>query len=152
MSRSSDERGADLSVARQWITAFNAHDVATIVSFYAEDAELNDSGMKYPRQGKKAIAAWFTQRFQAMPTITYVPTKYVCASEEQAVVTWTTHGQTPIPGGRRWLRWLSQPFQVDGVSVFTLQAGLIVQQRGYYDHLAVVEKVLPPLRWLPARF
>lgn len=141
------------SPAQQWIAAFNAHDVEAIVAFYREDAELYDAGMKYPRRGKQAIRAWFEQRFSTMPTITYTPTEYLCASETRAVVTWTTQGQSPAPGGRRWLRWLSRPFQVDGVSIFMLEDGLIVRQRGYYDHLAVIQQILPPLRWLlPVRF
>ena len=141
------------SLASQWIAAFNAHDVATIVSFYHEDAELNDAGMKHPRRGKKAIEAWFTQRFSTMPTITYTPGEYVVVTDQRAVVTWTTYGRSPIPGRRRWLSRLSRPFQVDGVSVFMIEDGLIRSQRGYYDHLAVIQQILPPLRWLlPVRF
>ncbi|GCE19846.1 nuclear transport factor 2 family protein [Dictyobacter kobayashii] len=141
------------SPAPQWIAAFNAHDVAAIVAFYREDAELYDAGMKYPRRGKQAITDWFVQRFQTMPTITYTPTEYICSSEKRAVVSWTTHGQSPVPGRKPWLGWLSRPFQVDGVSVFKLEEGLIVEQRGYYDHLAVIQQILPLLRWLlPVRF
>lgn len=141
------------SLASQWIAAFNAHDVATIVSFYHEDAELNDAGMKYPRRGKPAIEAWFTQRFSTMPIITYTSSEYVVVTDQRAVVTWTTHGRSPIPGKQSWLSWLSRPFQVDGVSVFIIQDGRIRSQRGYYDHLAVIQQILPPLRWLlPVRF
>jgi hypothetical protein len=32
-----------------------------------------------------------------------------------------------------------------------MEHGLISWQHGYYDHLQVVEKVLPPLRWLPLK-
>ncbi len=141
------------SLVSQWIAAFNAHDVAKIVSLYHEDAELDDAGMKHPRRGKSAIEDWFTWRFQTMPSITYTPLEYVCESETRGVVTWTTHSKSPIPGGRRWLSWLSRSFQVDGVSVFMLRDGLIVKQRGYYDHLAVIQQILPPLKYLlPVRF
>ncbi|GCE05784.1 nuclear transport factor 2 family protein [Dictyobacter aurantiacus] len=141
------------SLARQWIAAFNAHDVEAIVALYHQDAELNDAGMKYPRRGKQAIRTWFEQRFSSMPTITYTPNEYLYTSETRAVVAWTTHGQSPAPRGSRWLRWLSRPFQVDGVSVFILSDGLIARQRGYYDHLTVVQQIVPMLRWLlPVRF
>ncbi|MFL5628022.1 MAG: nuclear transport factor 2 family protein [Ktedonobacteraceae bacterium] len=135
-------------LVNSWITAFNTHDVTAIVSLYAEDAELFDSGMKYPRQGKHAIENWFTQRFQTMPTISYTPI-YQIFGEAQAAVTWTARGRSPRILGQAWL---SRPFQVDGVSVFTLADGLIQKQRGYYDHLATLEQILPFLKWiLPQR-
>jgi len=47
--------------------------------------------------------------------------------------------------------WLSRPFQVAGVSIFTLQDGRIQQQRGYYDHLSTLEQILPLLKWILPR-
>lgn len=135
------------NIVNQWIAAFNNHNVANIVALYADDAELYDSGMRHPRHGRAEIEHWFTTRFQTMPTITYEPTSQLFTGE-QAAVTWTTHGKSPRLLGQHWL---SRPFQVDGVSIFTLQHGRIQKQRGYYDHLATLEQVLPPLKWLLPR-
>lgn len=133
----------------QWIEAFNAHDVSAIVALYTDDAVLFDSGMKAARRGRSEIELWFTTRFRTIPSIRYVPDGQVFMEDGQAAVTWTTHGHGPRLLGQSWL---ARPFQVDGVSIFTLREGLICQQRGYYDHLAVVEQILPPLKWLlPAR-
>ena len=129
----------------QWIEAFNTHNVAAIVALYTEDATLFDSGMKHPRHGRAEIERWFSSRFRTMPTITYTLTGHVFMQETQAAITWTTHGQGPRLLGQSWL---TCPFHVDGVSVFTLQDGLIQSQRGYYDHLAALEQMLPPLHWL----
>jgi steroid delta-isomerase-like uncharacterized protein len=135
------------SLVNRWIEAFNAHDVASIVALYADDAELFDSGMVYPRHGRTEIEHWFAQRFSSVPTITYTPTQQLFASE-YAIVLWTTRGRSPRILGQSWL---SRPFQVDGVSVFTLRNGHIQNQRGYYDHLSLLEQILPPLKWLPFR-
>ena len=135
------------NIVNQWIAAFNNHNVANIVALYADDAELYDSGMRHPRHGRAEIEHWFTTRFQTMPTITYEPTSQLFTGE-QAAVTWTTRGKSPRLLGQHWL---SRPFQVDGVSIFTLQHGRIQKQRGYYDHLATLEQVLPPLKWLLPR-
>ncbi|HZO71788.1 MAG TPA: nuclear transport factor 2 family protein [Ktedonobacteraceae bacterium] len=133
----------------QWIEAFNAHDVSAIVALYTDDAVLFDSGMKVARRGRSEIERWFTTRFRTIPSIRYMPNGQVFMEDGQAAVTWTTHGHGPRLLGQPWL---ARPFQVDGVSIFTLRDGLICQQRGYYDHLAVVEQILPPLKWLlPAR-
>ncbi|HEY1352839.1 MAG TPA: nuclear transport factor 2 family protein [Ktedonobacteraceae bacterium] len=136
-----------LQVARAWIAAFNAHDVAGIVALYTAQAELYDAGMKHRRQGRQQIADWFIRRFAALPEISYLPADEIVEGERVAI-TWTVRGYTPRLLGQRWL---ARPFAVEGVSVFAISAGQIARQRGYYDHLAVVERALPFLRLLPSR-
>jgi ketosteroid isomerase-like protein len=142
-----DEISTQLQIARAWIAAFNAHDVATIVALYAPDAELNDSGMKRARRGQHEIEQWFRARFRKVREIAYTPASELVEGEAVAI-TWTVSGYTPRLLGQRWLE---RPFAVDGVSVFTVRADLIVYQRGYYDHLVPVERALPFLRLLPSR-
>jgi steroid delta-isomerase-like uncharacterized protein len=131
-------------LVNQWIAAFNSHDVAAIVALYSEDAELFDSGMQRPRRGLHEIEQWFTTRFRTMPSITYTPKSQLVTSS-RAVVTWTTSGRAPRILGHNLLR---RSFHVDGVSLFTLQDNHITAQRGYYDHLSVLEQLLPPLKWI----
>lgn len=135
------------ALVNRWIAAFNGHDVAAIVALYAEDADLFDSGMKRVRHGRSEIERWFTSRFRTVPTITYSP-KSQLVTGGQVVVTWTTSGGAP----RLFLlNLLGRSFQVDGVSVFTLRDDLIQSQRGYYDHISVIEQLMPPVRWLVPR-
>jgi hypothetical protein len=103
--------------------------------------------MKRVRKGQTAIKIWFTERFQKMSTIQYIPTKSFF-HEHEAVVCWIAHGDTPAILGQRWL---SRPFRVEGVSVFVISSGRIQWQHGYYDHLSIVEKIIPLLRWLPLK-
>jgi uncharacterized protein (TIGR02246 family) len=135
------------TLVNSWIAAFNAHDVESIIAHYAEDAELFDTGMKHARKGRHEITSWFTQRFRHMPTIQYTPTQHFF-NETEAAICWLAKGHTPAILGQRWL---SRPFQVDGVSIFLVRSGLISWQHGYYDHLSIVEQVLPPLKWLPLK-
>ena len=142
---------SDIAVHRtlvnRWIEAFNEHNVSVIVTLYAGNAELFDPTMKHPRRGRKEIERWFAKRFQSMPSITYIPL-YQFFNEAQAAVTWTVSGKTPRLLG---LPWFSRPFQVEGVSIITFHDGLIQKQRGYYDHLSLVEQILPPFKLLPTR-
>jgi hypothetical protein len=131
-------------LVNQWIAAFNTHNVAAIVALYTGDAELFDSGMKRPRRGLHEIEQWFTTRFRTMPSITYTPNSQLFTTE-RAVVTWTTSGRAPRLLGHNLLR---RSFHVDGISLFTLQDNHISAQRGYYDHLSVLEQLLPPLKWI----
>jgi steroid delta-isomerase-like uncharacterized protein len=133
-----------LPVVNRWIEAFNRHQVSDLVALYAQDAELFDTGMKRRRQGHREIEAWFTSRFRMTPTITYTPhAQFV--SDGQIAVQWTTRGRIERLLGQKWL---ARPFIVDGMSVFCIENGLIARQRGYYDHLSLLEQVLPPLKWL----
>lgn len=136
----------NLAIVNRWIAAFNTHDVAAIVALYTDNAELSDPGMKKGRcQGRTEIEQWFTTRFRTMPTIAYTPHEHIVAND-YVVVTWTARAIN------RRLLGIPRAFQVDGVSVFTLSDGLIQRQRGYYDHLAAVEQILPPVKWLlPSR-
>lgn len=142
-----EEVSGPLQVARAWIAAFNAHDVTALVALYMPEAELFDAGMKRRRQGRQQIEDWFARRFAALPQIRYTPADEIVEGKRVAV-TWTVSGYTPRLLGQRWL---ARPFAVDGVSVFSIDAGQIARQRGYYDHLAVVERALPFLRLLPSR-
>lgn len=142
------DEGSELqgdTLISRWIEAFNRHDVAAIVALYVENAELYDSGMKHPRRGRSEIENWFRTRFRTMPSIRYLPTSEVLLGEKQAAITWTTQGNGPRLLG---LSLFTRPFRVDGVSVFHLRAGLIERQRGYYDHLAALEQIASPLKWL----
>lgn len=134
-------------LVKQWIEAFNAHDVASIVALYADDAELFDAGMKHPHRGHADIERWFARRFASMPALSYTPLDQLFISDG-AVVFWTVRGRSP----RIFcLSWLLRPFHVEGLSVFTIVDGRIQKQRGYYDHLSALEQIFPPLRWLPFR-
>ena len=145
MSINEELRAALQPPVSNWVEAFNAHDVSAIIALYTDDAELFDAGMRYPRRGRDEIERWFSHRFASVPSITYTPTAPALMERGRAAVTWTTSGRSPRLLGQAWL---SRPFQVDGVSIFMLRDGLIYRQRGYYDHLSVLEQVLPPLRWL----
>jgi len=136
-----------------WITAFNAHDVASIVALYEDGAVLHDSGMRYPRHGRAAIEGWFRQRFRSMPELTYTSNSQLfleerSAQEQRVAITWTARGRTPRFFG--W-RWIARPFSIDGISIFTLHDGHISHQRGYYDHIAVIEQGIPLLKLLVPR-
>lgn len=137
----------DLSrlIVKQWIAAFNAHDVAGLVALYSEDAELLDSGMPGPRRGRGEIEQWFTWRFSSTPTITYIETAARMDGEEGYEISWIASGVGPkllgFIGGRA--------FQTPGKSVFRLRDSKITHQEGTYDHLAVLRQIIPTLNMLP---
>jgi steroid delta-isomerase-like uncharacterized protein len=134
-------------LVKRWIEAFNAHDVASIVALYTDDAELFDAGMKHPHRGRAEIERWFSRRFASIPSLSYTLLDQFL-TPEAAIMLWTVRGGSPHVLG---LGWLLRSFHVDGVSIFRISDGHIQKQHGYYDHLSAVEQIFPPLRWLPLR-
>src|SRR5215467_10226429 len=108
-------------LVKRWIETFNAHEVASIVALYADDAELFDAGMKHPHRGHAEIERWFARRFANIPALSYTPADQLFTSDS-AVVRWTVRGRSPRVFG---LSWLLRPFHVDGVSIFTVTDGRI---------------------------
>lgn len=141
-----NENAADLShpTVRQWIAAFNAHDVEALVALYAADSELFDTGMPGPRRGQDQIKNWFRWRFHSTPTITYTEQTTSKGEGDTFEVTWIASGIGP-----RVLGLGGKPFQTPGKSYFELKEGKIWRQQGTYDHLAVIRQIVPILKVLP---
>ncbi len=92
-------------IARAWLDAFNAHDVATLVALYADDATHTspkirvlhpDSGGKLV--GKAALAAWWNAANARLPGLRYEPTAIV-ADGARAIIEYVRHasGEPPMP-------------------------------------------------------
>lgn len=135
------------SLVQSWIRAFNERDLPAMLSLYAADAELFDSGMRHPRKGLAEIETWFRVRFGTMPGNVYAPRGEIRLEEHEAVVPWTLKGHSPRLLGQAWL---SHPLEIDGTSYFTFREGKIYRQRGLYDHLAALRQTLPVLQMCPA--
>ncbi len=135
------------ALIERWIKAFNDHNVEELTGLYANNAQLYDAGMRHKRTGQTAIKAWFTHRFQQIPAIQYMVIARFWQSD-QAAIHWQVQGRTPPLLKQRWT---AQPFSISGVSIFHIHKGLIIKQRGYYDHLQMLEYVLPFIKYLPFR-
>ncbi|GCE13794.1 nuclear transport factor 2 family protein [Tengunoibacter tsumagoiensis] len=128
------------SLVKQWVDAFNTQNTRALVALYTPDAVLFDTGMRSARRGQQEISIWFTRRFRTLSNLCYTPTGPLLQTEAQGALPWRVQGQGPSLFGQRWP---GRSFQVDGLSLFTFKADLIHQQRGYYDHLSVIEQLLP---------
>ena len=67
-----------VAVAKEWITAFNAHDLDRLLALYGDDAvhvspKLRDRQpeSKGEIRGKDALRAWWADSFQRLPQLRY---------------------------------------------------------------------------------
>lgn len=105
-------------VLERWITLFNAADAEGIAALYAEDA-VNDQVALEPVIGRDAIRAMFKREFSTA-TMVCIP---VAIHEAGDVVA---------------LEW-RDPTGLRGCGFFTVRAGLITLQRGYWDKLSFLQ-------------
>ncbi len=70
-----------LHIARQWLSAFNEHNLAKLLALYAEDATHYSPKLKerHPETnglitGKENLSAWWRDAFKRMPSLQYKAT------------------------------------------------------------------------------
>ena len=85
------------ALARAWLDAFNAHDVAAVVALYAEACTHTspkirtlhpDTGGKLV--GKAALTTWWSDAMKRLPGIRYEATA-VTADEKQVMIEYLRH-------------------------------------------------------------
>src|SRR5438093_1254636 len=68
-------------IATKWLDAFNAHDLKKILELYHSDAQHYSPKLKQRQpetngmvRGKAALADWWREAFDRLPTLQYHPT------------------------------------------------------------------------------
>lgn len=92
-------------LGRAWIDAFNAHDVARLVSLYAEDCTHTSPKIRalHPETGGKlvgraALTTWWTDAIRRLPGLRYELTA-LTSNDERVVLEYLRHapGEAPMP-------------------------------------------------------
>ena len=113
---------------RAFLAAFNAHDLDTIVSFFADDCELytprgtEPSGTCYV--GKTAVRAGLATRFAGIPDVHYGEDTH-WMSGAHGVTTWLLSGTAKT----------GEPLRVRGVDLLEFREGKIVKKDSYWTIL-----------------
>lgn len=114
----------NLRIGHKWVRAFNAHDVDALVALYADDATHTspkiralhpDTGGKL--RGKSAIAAWWRDAIQRLPTLRYEATSFT-ADDNRVFV--------------EYLRKVQGEPDLPVAEVFEVISGKIVASRVYH--------------------
>lgn len=86
-------------IARQWISAFNGHNVEALVRLYAEDAVHTSPKLRLARPesngqiaGRAALAVWWSEAFVGRPTLRY-ELKSVTAQGSRVFIEYERHAE-----------------------------------------------------------
>ena len=84
-------------LARAWLDAFNAHDVAALVALYADDCTHTSPKLRTHSpetggkiRGRAALTSWWESALQRLPTLRYEPTA-ITATDERVVIEYLRH-------------------------------------------------------------
>jgi limonene-1,2-epoxide hydrolase len=115
---------ASLEIARAWLSAFNAHDVARLVLLYDENATHTSPKIRalHPETGGKivgraALAAWWKGAIARLPGLRYEEIA-VTANSERVFLEYIRHAPNEPP--------------MPVAEVFDLRGGAIVASRVYH--------------------
>jgi ketosteroid isomerase-like protein len=120
-----DDRSAILETLKAVLAAFNAHDIDRVMSFFAEDAELEMPrgpepwGARYV--GAAAVREGLRSRFSGIPDVHYGDDTHFVAGDA-GISKWTLTGTTA--GGER--------IEVRGCDFFTFRDGKIIIKDSYW--------------------
>ena len=110
---------------KNFLEAFNRHDLDAIMEFFAEDCVLYMPRGAKPRgdrfEGKEAVRQGLSRRFEGLPDVHYGDDRHwVCG--EFGVSEWTLTG-TPQSGA---------PIEVRGVDLLEFQNGQIIRKDSFW--------------------
>lgn len=132
----------------EYADAKNRHDVEAIVRLLADDAFYESAGFGPRIEGKKALHAYYTALFRAIPG--YFGEFDGVAYGDDAAVVWGRFGGTlgdeflgvPVERGRR--------IEVPVTFVCTFGDGLLVGDAGYFNAATLTEQIGVPLELVRA--
>ena len=85
------------ALARAWLDAFNAHDVAALVALYADDCTHTSPKIRtlHPETGgkivgKAALTKWWADAIERLPQLRYEATAIV-ADAQRVIIEYTRH-------------------------------------------------------------
>jgi ketosteroid isomerase-like protein len=105
MRESTMDANENVSVARAWLQAFNAHDVEALVALYAEDCTHTSPKIRvlHPETGgklvgKQALGQWWKEAIARLPGLRYVETA-LTANGERVFMEYQRHvpNEEPMP-------------------------------------------------------
>ena len=112
------------NIARQWLQAFNTHDLEKLLSLYADDAQHYSPKLKLRKpetngfiKGKVAMHSWWKEAFDRLPDLAYREIT-ITANSDRAFMEYTR-----IVGGEE---------NINVAEVLEIKHGLIVASRVYH--------------------
>lgn len=130
------------SLLKNWIEAFQAIDLASVVECYAENAINFQVAAGEPAVGREQIAKDTAQFFRGFPDA-WSRVDNLMADGDWAAWEWLGGGT--FLGEFYGNQPTGKPFEIRGCGFFNFRDGKIVFQRGYWDKLSWFSQIGLPI-------
>jgi steroid delta-isomerase-like uncharacterized protein len=120
--------------------AINNHDIKTIVSEYAADAQTFSPNWEGAKAGPDGVTETFGRYFKSTPDLSYTVINTITAANAVIVeYTFTGTLSNPEAGTPDYMKGKKYTFQ--GCAVFILKDNKIVKETNYFDQVAFLRQV-----------
>ena len=122
-------------LAQQFIDALHdleeRGDLDTLVAQYTEDATLTNVNLPEPMTGTAGVRK-FWEDYRSLFSQIHSEFSHVVVQGNEAALEWTGTGTLASNG---------EPIEYDGVTMLTFRDGKVSAFRGYYDQIALTQRV-----------
>lgn len=126
-------------IARRFIQAWNAGQRHVVDELAAPDLTVSYTHYPEPYHGPEAFKAMLAKTHQYFPDLT-IDVHDVIADGTQAVVHWTYRG-TFQNGAMFGVPASGQSIEVTGVTIYTIEDGMVQREEGVVDNLALMQQL-----------
>jgi steroid delta-isomerase-like uncharacterized protein len=133
-------------LVREYVTAWNSHDVDRLVSLFSEDGSYGEFGLGRIMLGQEEIRRHLIATFAALPDLTIAPTGEPLSSGERVFWQWlmsaTHQGEFGgvLPTGKR--------IELRGLTALLTRSDEIVRAADCFDVSDLVRQVAPESEWV----
>ncbi|MBS1531361.1 MAG: nuclear transport factor 2 family protein [Bacteroidetes bacterium] len=120
--------------------AINAHDVKTIASEYAVDAQIFSPNWEGAKNGAEGATEVYSRYFKSTPNLVYTITNTINVGNT-VVIEYTFSGtlSNPEAGTPDYMK--GKKYTTQGCAVFVLKDNKIVKETDYFDQVAFLRQV-----------
>jgi steroid delta-isomerase-like uncharacterized protein len=124
---------------KNWVAAWNSHDLDKTISFYTDDCVLEDNALGLVCHGKKELVAFCKSAFIDFPDLRF-ESKSLFNSGNWVAWEWTMTG-TQTHSSTLAIKATGKRFSVRGASIIEIHNGKIKRETDYYNTLTVMQQL-----------
>ena len=125
-------RGNAEGAVRQFLDAYNAHDLDAVAAVFTSDAVYDDKGAGTRHEGKEAVVAYVQAAFTSVPDCSWT-LRSIIAAGDRAALEGTFAGTLTLPDGAPGAG-TRRSIDLDAATIFDVRDGLISRLVDYHSY------------------
>jgi len=117
---------------RQFLDAYNAHDLDAVAAVFTSDAVYDDKGVGARHEGKEEVVAYVKAAFTAVPDCSWT-LRSIIAAGDRAALEGTFAGTLTLPDGASGAG-SERSINLDAATIFDVRDGLISSLVDYHSY------------------